>query len=400
METQQNLALFQELMLVSGDVCTWRYDSEGQLLSSNCPDQAVMATAFDAFGCLERMLAMAKERSMPVFLSTDMGLTWGAAFEKTDGELTYCHVIGPVFYADVSTDFIRQGIRSRNLTHYSAAWLNAFYDAIDQVPSSQFTIFSRNLMMLHYCVTGQRIGVSDILTDDIQTGTLEPRKKKTDRHRVWKAETALLQMVRQGNLNYKDALDTSMMISNGVNVNTKDPMRTARTSAIVFCSIVCRAAIEGGLSPEEAYSLGDAYIQSVLDARNIEESSTICMTMYDDFIRRVHRIKEKPNYSEPIRRCCNYIEMNLDRNIHAPELAEMVNYSETYLTRRFREETGIGIADYVRLVRVERAKVLLKTTELSIQEIADRLGFTTRSYFGQSFRQVTGLTPKEYRSKP
>lgn len=51
MDVQQNLELFQGLMLVSGDVYTWCYDADGKLLSSNCPDQAVFATVFDTFGC-------------------------------------------------------------------------------------------------------------------------------------------------------------------------------------------------------------------------------------------------------------------------------------------------------------------------------------------------------------
>ncbi|MDY4490420.1 MAG: AraC family transcriptional regulator, partial [Candidatus Faecousia sp.] len=271
-------------------------------------------------------------------------------------------------------------------------------EAIYRVPSSQYTIVSRNLRMLHYCVTGQRIEISDVFVDDIQTLSAAKHRRPTDRHRVYSAEKAMLEMVRLGDLNYQEALSASMNISDGVKINANDPMRHARVSTVVFCTIVCRAAIEGGLSPEEAYSLGDAYIQSALDAHTIDELSTICISMYDDFVRRVHRIRENPKYSEPIRRCCNYIEMNLDRNIRAQELADLIGYSVTYFTRRFRAETGFGISDYVKAARIERARILLETSDSSVQEISDKLGFTSRNYFTRCFREVTGRTPTEYRN--
>ena len=76
-----------------------------------------------------------------------------------------------------------------------------------------------------------------------------------------------------------------------------------------------------------------------------------------------------------------------------------MGYSVTYFTRRFREETGFGISDYVKAARVERAKILLETTQSSVQDISDKLGFTTRNYFTKCFRDVTGMTPVEYRGK-
>lgn len=399
MDISQNLDLFRELMLCDGDIYSWSYDASGKLLSSNCPDQAVLAAAFEVFGCLDKMLKLGSERDTPTFLSSDTGLVWGAAFERVEGILYRCHVIGPVFYSNVSADVILRGLMSKDFSSYSRAWVLSLKDALYRVPTSQYTIFSRNLRMLHYCVTGQKIQISDVYVEDIQILPTGRRRTPQDRHRVYNAEKAMLEMVKLGDLNYRDALSTSMMISDGVDVTTKDPVRASTVSTVVFCSIVCRAAIEGGLSPEEAYSLGDAYIQSALEAHTIDEFSTICMSMYDDFVHRVHRIRMNPQYSESIQRCCDYIEMNIDRNIRAQELADLAGYSVTYFTRRFREETGFGISDYVKAARIERAKILLNTLDKSVQEISDQLGFTTRNYFTHCFRDVTGMTPVEFRNK-
>lgn len=400
MDVQQNMDLFRELMLCSGNIYTWCYDDGGNLLSSNCPDEALLATAFDAFGCRSRMLELAGKRDRPIFLNTEKGLVWGAAFEKHDGVLCRCHIIGPVFYNTVSTDVIYNGIRATDFRGCSAAWYQSFTEALYRVPTSQYTVFSRNLLMLHYCVTGKRIEISDIYVDDLVLApNVNPQRTK-DRHRVWNSEKAMLQMVKLGDLNYREALNTSMMVSDGIPVTARDPVQQAKVSCIVFCSIVCRAAIEGALSPEEGYSVGDAYIQSALDAHTVDELSAICMNMYDDFIHRVHRMRENPRYSQPIQRCCDHIEMNIDRNLRAQELADLAGYSVTYFTRRFREETGFGISDYVKAARIERAKILLRTSDQSIQEISERLGFTTRNYFTQCFRELTGMTPKEFQNHP
>ena len=398
MDIKQNLELFRELMLCDGNIYSWCYDSVGNLIRSNCPDESVFAAAFETFGCLEKMLKIGAERVAPAFLSGDAGLIWGVAFEKVESVLYRCHVIGPTFYSNVSIDSVYRGLMSMDYNGYSAAWLQSFYEALCRVPTSQHTIFSRNLRMLHYCITGQQVEISDWFVADIQPLSVASRRKPADRHRVYASEKAMLKMVTLGDLNYRDALSASMGISNGVRLSGKDPVRNAKVSTIVFCTLVCRAAIEGGLSPEESYSLGDAYIQSALDAHTLDETSTICISMYDDFVRRVHRRRENPRYSEPIQRCCNYIEMNLDRNIRAHELADLVGYSVTYFTRRFREETGFGISDYVKAARIERAKLLLETSDSSVQEISDKLGFTSRNYFTRCFREITGKTPVEYRT--
>ena len=397
MDVTRNLEVFRELMLCDGPIYSWEYDSSGQLLFSNCPDQAIIVVAFELSGSLEAMLKAGESQILPTFLSAAAGIIWGAAFEKENGELRKCHVLGPVRYAETSFDNVYTDLKELGIRDYSAAWLHSFREAYERIPIGQHLVFSRDLKILHYCVSGETIDISDIYYTYIQDSP-QPRKKPSkDRRRVYQAETAMLEMVKNGDLNYKSALSNSMKVSNGVEVQTKDALRRARVSTVVFCSIVCRAAMEGGMNPEEAYSLGDAYIENALDAKRISDTTSICMTMYDDFIRRVHRIRENPQYSEPIRRCCDYIAMNLDQNLRAQELADLVGYSVTYFTRRFHEETGLGISDYVKRARIERAKLLLKTTDDSVLEISEALGFTTRNYFTKCFREVTGMTPVEYR---
>ena len=128
-----------------------------------------------------------------------------------------------------------------------------------------------------------------------------PQAGMRNRMQVYQAEQALLQMVRDGNINYQSALDNSISLSPGVPVEGRDPLRQVKTSIIVFTTLVCRAAMEGGLSPEVAYPLGDSYIQTAEDCRDSGELSALAHAMYHDFIYQVHYVRSNPNYSHASR---------------------------------------------------------------------------------------------------
>lgn len=400
MDAAQNMKLFQELLRCGGEVYTWCYNANGDLLETNCPDENVLATAFSVLGCHKKMMAHWREQSTPIVLGSGMALVWGAAFEEKDGQPHRAWVIGPVFYTEVSLNSIREGFHSYIDAEVGMVWKHHFIDVLYRIPTVPHIVFSKNLLMLHYCLTGERLMVSDIGVRALpESSNPLPHTGDKDRHRVWSAEQAMLQMVKNGDLDYQHALSVPQTLSNGVPVRSGDPLRSSKTSIAVFCSIVCRAAIEGGLSPEEAYALGDAYIQSGEDARTMDELRTIALTMYDDFVHRVHKCRTNPKLSPVVQKCVDYIEMHLGERIRAADLAAIAGYSEYYTTHRFRKETGLPVNDYIKFAKVERAKILLKSTDQDVREIADMLGFSSRSHFSQSFKQVTGMSPAEFRAQ-
>ena len=397
MDVFQNMKLFSELIQCGGTVYTWCYDADGKLLQSNCPDEAFLSDAFDLFGCRQRMIEYGKSYALPITLGTSLGLFWEAVFEKEADALKRVWVIGPVFYQDVSLRAIEKGMQYYNNLEASVAWTIQLHKILEKVPVLQNTILNRYTLMMHYCVTGERLEVSDINSEMLPEPSGEDAPPPRDRHRVWMAEQGLLQMVRTGDLNYKQALSTSMNISTGVPVHSDEALRQGKTSVIVFTSLVCRAAIEGGLSPEEAYALGDSYIQNAEASKTMDDLDPLPVMMYDDFIRRVHKCRTNPALSPQIQQCIDYIEMHINDKIRAADLAHLVGYSEYYLTRKFREETHLSVTDYTKFAKIERAKVLLKSSDRPVQDIADELGFSTRNYFSRVFQDITGLTPMEYR---
>ena len=364
MDIHEKVSLLQELVACCDAISTWCYDAKGELLFSNCTDETVLNTAFSAFGCRSILMEHANILNNPFLLGTSLGLVWGAAFEREDGVLRRFWLLGPVFYATTTKGQIELGYDFYRGLELSVAWKEQFMQAAARLPVVTSELLGRYLLMLHYCLTGQTLHYSDIV---MPTELLRPAKPaeptKRDRYQVYAAERALLDMVRNGDLNYAEAFSNSSLLSSGVPVSGPDPLRQVKSSITVFTSLVCRAA------------------------------------MYDDFIHRVHRCRTNPRYSPMVQKCVDYIDLHLEQKIQAADLAAQLGYDDYYITRRFKRETGYSLTNYIKFAKIERAKVLLQSTRLTVQQIADGLGFTTRSYFIQCFKAVTGRTPTAWRAQ-
>lgn len=92
-----------------------------------------------------------------------------------------------------------------------------------------------------------------------------------------------------------------------------------------------------------------------------------------------------------------YMLQNLDRPIDLDSLAKLSNLSKFHFSKLYRETTGFSPIQHLIQMKVEYARYLLETSDLSIQDIADRLGYDDSLYFSRLFRKTTGVSPRQYR---
>ena len=92
-----------------------------------------------------------------------------------------------------------------------------------------------------------------------------------------------------------------------------------------------------------------------------------------------------------------YIEQNIENPITLQELAQASNYSLSRFKAKFKEELGITPAEYITLQKMDRAQMLLKTTDDSITDIAYQLGFSSSNYFCSVFKKTLSYSPAAYR---
>ncbi len=98
-----------------------------------------------------------------------------------------------------------------------------------------------------------------------------------------------------------------------------------------------------------------------------------------------------------LQQAIDYIQTHQNRDLSLAELASVINISPTYFASLFKQATGISPHQYVIQQRVERAKVMLSKTNLTIADIALKVGFSSQSHLTQQFKRFTGLTPKQVR---
>lgn len=393
---QAALSGYIEALTCSPSVYTWRYSPDRVLLSTNCPEDSYHLI-FEHTGCLDYAMASSTDGSSPLILSRQLGIMWAAVYEQTDSVLTSVYIIGPVMHDEVEPKTLEESFRRHNTTPSVRL---SILQALQDIPAVSSVLFFQYAVMFHFYVTGEKISRSDLR---FQKSEISRRAgatpQKSSRRKTYQGEQALLQYIRDGNPDYRNIFARVGQMSSGIGVTTKDPFRRAVLSASNFAALCTRAAIEGGLSPDTAYTVGDSYIQSFIECETVTELPTLIHEMYDDFIQRVNKLKNSEYHSPQIRQCVQYIETHLDEDLSLEGLANEIGYSGCHLSRKFKAETGMTIRDYTKSVRIKRAQLLLTTTDMSIAEIAEHLRFCSSSHFSDAFRDVTGMLPGTYRKE-
>lgn len=108
--------------------------------------------------------------------------------------------------------------------------------------------------------------------------------------------------------------------------------------------------------------------------------------------------KSENRADETVQRIKDYLSIHFDQQIDLSTMAEKVYVSPPYLCKLFKKATGSTYFEYLTLIRVERAKRLLKETALPIHTIAERTGFLNKRNIGRAFHKFLGMTPSDYRA--
>lgn len=93
----------------------------------------------------------------------------------------------------------------------------------------------------------------------------------------------------------------------------------------------------------------------------------------------------------------DYVHSHLSSNLTLAALSDVVNYNSAYVSRVFKQTSGINLSSYIITCRVNAAKELLQTTQDSISSIAEKVGFDTSQYFSMVFQKQVGLSPSKFR---
>lgn len=103
--------------------------------------------------------------------------------------------------------------------------------------------------------------------------------------------------------------------------------------------------------------------------------------------------------TEPLRRVQDHLRENLSSVVSVPALAAMAGFSTSHFSARFRAGTGFSVLEYIKRLRMARARQLLITSSHSVAEIAAAVGYPDPFYFSRQFRAVNGVGPRDFRAR-
>ena len=147
-------------------------------------------------------------------------------------------------------------------------------------------------------------------------------------------------------------------------------------------------------------NLEDAYLQTrYVEPERYQSMINLLKFMADHLSSISNQLAIRQNNAEPvfIAKARKYIEENITEELPLSRVAKAVHTSSFYFCKMFKKVTGLNFTHYVSRVRVEQAKALLQNPNLRISEIAFDVGFQSLTHFNRVFRNITGVSPSEFR---
>ncbi len=117
------------------------------------------------------------------------------------------------------------------------------------------------------------------------------------------------------------------------------------------------------------------------------------------FEKHIDTKYEKPAINDKFKGVIDYINHNYNKTISTADICQKYGYNESYFCRKFKQITGLAPMIYIKLLRLESAKNLLKETKIDTAIISETCGFADMGYFQKSFKALYGITPAKYRKQ-
>jgi two-component system response regulator YesN len=197
---------------------------------------------------------------------------------------------------------------------------------------------------------------------------------------------------RTGAREILNSLLGKIMFHNPGNVNL------LKARLVELLSVLSRAAAQGGVDINVLLNKNLGYINKVL---TIDTQEDICIWIshaLDEFIESVYSSQDIKKMSQ-LKPAIEFMQYNYASPLTLADIAKAAHLSVSRLAHLFREQMGVTIVDYLTNIRINHAKRMLLTTEHNCTRICYDVGYNNQSYFTRVFKQIVGLTPREFRNQ-
>ena len=192
----------------------------------------------------------------------------------------------------------------------------------------------------------------------------------------------------------KNAFKT--LFNDFLNENPDIPIKRFQRSICKAILSTCGYIIKIDENPDKVIGDWNVLSEKINSFDDFDVLVEFCIYIFQGVIDKIIDCK-CINSSPVINKIVEYLDENYAKPFSLETIAQNVYLSPNYVSTLFKRETGKRLSDYVVEVRVEKAKELLKNTNLRAYEIAGKVGYLDSRYFGDLFKKITGLSLTEYR---
>ena len=318
--------------------------------------------------------------------------------DSPDGHFYYI-LAGPYLEGEIRPD-PESAARWTQMGPEAVSVLQAYYRELpllqDLLPV--MAAFYRELFPEYEMVTVRKEMAAQLPPGMLQAGEILPEEtvQLRDMKDLYEAEERVLRAVEKGDVN--EAI-TAMRAFGNLHSDRSfgDDVDSSRLWLSSLNDLLRRAVQRAQVYPAYIDQVATYFGEEIRTAQRPSQFSMLVDSMLRRYCDLVNAYSMQ-GYSQIIREVVNYVEFHLQEELDLQTLADRFAVNASYLSRRFRQETGSTLTEYVNRKRVERAMALLAATDLPVSEISAAVGILDNSYFSRIFRKQTGMTPREYRS--
>lgn len=193
-----------------------------------------------------------------------------------------------------------------------------------------------------------------------------------------------------------ESFEKFIAIFNDATVNSEIPLVNARKVCLYLISEMICIAILKGINEVELNSTQMKYYYDMDHTKSAEQMVVVLKKICENIIYMIQQTQKDTSMSNATKLCKEYIDEHIFNKLSLKEIARDLKYSADYLSHVFIRDMNQSITDYIIKCKIEKAKQLLFYD--TVGNVAQRLAFSSESYFVQVFKKVTGITPKKYTS--
>ncbi len=394
----------------------WRMARENGLLLrslSGVPVRAVTRAGEELFadgwpalpeGCEEALVAPLLHREdsncLPRFQTSPVFGAMASVGVRELGRAMGTLLLGPVFPGALNETVISHILASLNVSVAQKNALSAYYRSL---PALDCRALVDGALLVYNLMYGEHLTLTKLMEQQPLFPALDTQRKGPFLHHGEEPQLfseqllqKMLRCIREGAV---QELTRQLRELPQWNLATlaQEPLRSLRNQLIAVGALAMQSAVRAGLGWEEACGLYEYYVLFCEEASEPAALTGLFARMLQDFAARVQEL-QRTGYSATVRLCMQYIQAHLHERIRVEEIAASVQRNPSYLTQRFRQETGMSVTQYIQRQKIGEAKRLLRAPG-NCGSLWLMLGYCDQSHFDRVFKKATGITPGAYRQQ-